>query len=123
MRKRVIMAISFLMVGVLIYFLFNVGLISKSNLLLTIIRNYIPDICWTFSFFFMSINFSKNITKYDLLLNSLFIIVISLTYETLQFYNIVGGSFDIIDITLYFMSIIVSCLIEIKIRRRENEKN
>ena len=122
MKKRIFISLTFLIFGVIIYFLFDIGLMKKSITFCSIIRNYLPDICWTFSFFFMSINFTSNITKKSIVFNSLYVLFIAMIYEFLQYYKIISGTFDLIDISLYIVSIIFACLVEIIIRRNEYEK-
>lgn len=123
MKKRILISLTFLILGVIIYFLFDIELMKKSNNFCSIIRNYLPDICWTFSFFFMSINFTSNITKKSVIVNSLFVLFIALIYEFLQYHKIIGGTFDLIDISLYIVSVILACLVEKIIRRNEYEKS
>ena len=123
MKKRILISLTFLILGVIIYFLFDIELMKKSNNFCSIIRNYLPDICWTFSFFFMSINFTSNITKKSVIVNSLFVLFIALIYEFLQYHKIIGGTFDLIDISLYIVSVVLACLVENIIRRNEYEKS
>lgn len=122
MKKRFLLSIFFLIIGIITYFLFDIGFMPKSNVLFSIIRNFLPDICWTLSFFFMSISFTIKLAKHNLLLNSLYVFGIALLYELLQYFHIVKGTFDIIDILIYIISITVACLVEKYIRRKENEK-
>ena len=122
MKKRIILSIYFLILGVLIYFLFDIKIISKDILVFSIIRNYLPDLCWTMSFFFLSITLTSNITNKPLLINSLYVLTISLLYEFLQFVKLAKGTFDIGDIFIYIISIIFACLIEKMIRRKKYEK-
>lgn len=122
MKKRIFISLSFLILGSIIYLLFDLNLLSKSNTIFIIIRNYIPDICWTFSFFFMCINFTKNIVKNDLLINSLYVFIIGVFFELLQYFNIAKGTFDFLDIFVCIISIILSSLMEKFLRRIKNEK-
>lgn len=122
MKKRFILSITFLIIGVIIYFLFDIGIMAKSNYVLSIIRNFLPDICWTISFFFLSISFTVSLTEHNLLLNSLYVFGIALVYESLQYFHIVKGTFDVLDIFIYIISITIACLVEKYIRRKENEK-
>ena len=123
MKKRFIISICFMIIGVVIYLLFNNGIFVKCNNILAIIRNYLPDSCWTFSFYFASINFAYNISNKYIILNSIYIFSVALLFELMQYYDIVEGTFDILDLIIYIISITVACLIEIKIRRNENEKS
>ncbi len=122
MKKRIILSFAFFIIGLFIYFLFKVEIIEKNNIVFLIIRNYVPDICWVLSFYFLSISIMSNITKNDLLFNSLYVLIISLLYEFLQYFKIINGTFDLLDIIIYVLSIGLASLIEIKIRRK-NEKN
>lgn len=123
MKKRFILSLSFIIVGMIIYILFDIRFMTKSNMVFSIIRNFLPDICWTFSFFFISINFAYNISKKALLLNSIYVFGIALLFELLQYFNIARGTFDIVDIFIYSITIIFACIIENKIRRNECEKS
>ena len=123
MKKRFILSLSFMIVGVIIYILFDIKFMTKSNIVFSIIRNFLPDICWTFSFFFISINFAYNISKKALLLNSIYVFGIALLFELLQYFNIARGTFDIVDIFIYSITIIFACFIENKVRRNECEKS
>ena len=123
MRKRVIMSFTFLLIGVLIYLAFYFKIINKSNSILLLTRNYFPDMCWTISFFLISINFTAKLSKNDLMVNSLYVLMIALSYELLQYFEIINGTFDIFDIIVYSISIIFACFIEKELRRRENEKS
>lgn len=123
MKKRIVLSTVFLISGIFIYYLFCSKMIEKNNVAFLYIRNYIPDMCWTVGFYLVSINFTKNIVKSDLVINSLYVFVVALIFELLQLTGIVRGTFDIIDISIYIISIIFASLIEKKIRRKENEKN
>ena len=121
-KKRVVISICFLLLGVLVYFLFDIELLRKENLVLSIIRNFLPDLCWVLSFFFISIIFMSNIVKHSIIINSIYVFSISMLYECLQYFNIVNGTFDILDILIYVISILIACLIEKIVRRKENEE-
>lgn len=122
MKKRIILSLSFLILGSLVYLMFDLAIISKSNFIYRVIRNYVPDMCWTLSFFLMSINFTRNIAKNDLLINSLYVFGIGILFEIFQYFNIVKGTFDFFDILVYIITIILACLVEIFLRRNKNEK-
>lgn len=120
--KRVILSIISFLVGVVIYLLFNNGLLSKNNFIYTIIRNYFSDGLWVISFFFIAISFSENITKKYILLTSIFVIVVGIIFEIMQFMKIANGTFDLIDILVYFIAVLIACLIEKMFMEVENEK-
>ena len=122
MKTRIFLSVIFMILGLSIYYLFHNDILTKSNILLSSIRNFIPDICWIFAFFFTSINFANQISKKPLLLNSIYILGIAITFELLQKYKVVRGTFDILDILCYCLAIIFACIIEIKLRRNHYEK-
>lgn len=122
MKKRISLSLLFLLTGVVTYFLFDIDLINKSNFIFKILRNYFSDMCWAFSFFFMSIIFTSNITKKSLLINSVYVLTIAIIFELLQYFKYVKGTFDVIDVFVYIVSTIIACLIEKKLRRKENEE-
>ena len=105
------------MIGVAIYWLFNIGLLHKNNLICTIIRNYLSDGLWVISFFFIAINFSKDITQKYILLTSVFVFIVGIIFEFMQLTNIANGTFDLIDILVYFIAVLISCPIEKKLWR------
>ena len=111
-NKRVILSVVSFMIGVVIYWLFNNNVLTKSNLIYTIIRNYVSDGLWVISFFFIAINFSENITKKYILLTSLFVLIVGVIFEVMQLTNIANGTFDLLDILVYFIAILIACLIE-----------
>ena len=123
MKKRFLLSLFFIIVGLLIYVIYRNEIITKSNIILSTIRNYLPDICWTFSFYFASINFAFNISKNYIVLNSVYVLLISMLFELLQYFGIIKGTYDTVDIFIYIFSIMIACLIEIKMRRKDNDKN
>ena len=120
--KRFILAIIVFIIGVAVYWLFNNNIIVKNNIIYTIIRNYLSDGLWAISFYFIAINFSKNITKKYILLTSIFVFSIGIIFEIMQLINIAHGTFDLIDIFVYLIAILISCLIEKYIMEGKNEK-
>lgn len=123
MKKRFLLSLFFIIVGLLIYVIYRNEIITKSNIILSTIRNYLPDICWTFSFYFANINFAFSISKNYVVLNSVYVLLISMLFELLQYFGIIKGTYDIMDIFIYILFIMIACLIENKMRRKENEEN
>ena len=122
-KIRFIISTLFLILGILIYFAFHFHYMERSNSTYTFIRNYVPDMCWVFSFFFVSVNFANKISNRPLLLNSVYVFAIATFFEFLQMFNIIKGTFDIVDIILYSISIVSAYFIEKKLRRTEYEKS
>lgn len=112
MCKRMILSIGLLLLGILIYFLFNGQFLVKDGLITSFIRNYIPDILWTLSFYFASINFAQKITKRYMIFTALYVFLLALFFELLQLVHVINGTFDIFDIIIYFISICIASLIE-----------
>lgn len=122
MRKRIIVSVVTLILGILIYFLYNNGIIIEKSFISKFIRNYIPDFLWMLSFYFFSINYSKRITKRYIILTSTYSFALGLIFELFQYAKKVKGTFDILDIITYTISILFACIVEKYIWRDENEK-
>ncbi|MBR2240264.1 MAG: hypothetical protein IJ890_02615 [Clostridia bacterium] len=114
MRKKVVFSIFALLLGVLIYYLYQKQILIKNNLFFSFIRNYLPDILWAISFYSISAIFLKEITKNYIIYTAIYIIIISIIFELLQFTGVVRGTFDIFDIIIYAISAIIASLIENK---------
>lgn len=110
MRKRIIVSIILLLSGILIYYCFNDQLIENKVSLL--VRNHLADGLWIASFFFIATVFSKKISKRYILLTSIYVITIGILFEMLQLNSIIKGTFDLIDIVVYIIFTLISCLIE-----------
>ena len=123
MKIRLFLSGIFLVIGIIIYYFFLNSILIKNNIVFSSIRNFIPDICWVLVFFFTSINFAYQFSKKPLLLNSIYIFIIAITFEFLQKWKFVKGTFDILDILFYCLAIILACIIEMKLRRNEYEKS
>ena len=114
MRKKIIFSFFTLLIGSIIYFLSDTNILVKTNFITAFIRNYLPDILWTISFYTISTLLAKNITKNYILLSAVYVISIGILFELLQFTGIVRGTFDVWDILVYIIFSLVACLIEKK---------
>lgn len=123
MRKRIILSLITLILGIVIYYLYYKKIIDVSTESLRFVRNFIPDFLWMFSFFFLSVNYSKRITKKYVTLTSLYALALGILFELLQMANVVRGTFDILDIIVYIIAILIACIVEKHLWRDENEKN
>lgn len=123
MRKRIILSLITLILGIVIYYLYYKKIIDVSTELSRFVRNFIPDFLWMFSFFFLSVNYSKRITKKYIILTSTYALALGTLFELLQMANVVKGTFDILDIIVYIISILIACIVEKLLWRDENEKN
>ena len=112
MRKKIIYSLITLLLGILIYFLSHKGILIKNTSFLSFIRNYIPDILWTLSFYSVSTIFSKALTKNYIVFTALYVSIIGIIFEFLQFTGIVKGTFDVFDIFVYIISTIIASFIE-----------
>ncbi len=85
-----------LIVGSIIYYLFQKGIIIPS-----LIKNYLPDTLWFYSFTF-SILLLK---QYYLVSKWVFItfIVTPLLFEFFQNFGFIPGTFDVLDIIVYYI--------------------
>ena len=123
MKKEILISLVSMIFGLTVYFVFHIGLVHRNNVFFVIIRNYIPDMCWTLSFFFVSISFAKKISKKPLLLNCIYVLSIAIIFEFLQKMDMISGTFDILDILVYVISILSAYFIEKKLRREKYEKS
>ena len=122
--RRIAISCLALFFGTVSYFLFDIGIINNSNIFFRLLRNYLPDFLWAFSFFFLTIIFSFNISeKKYLFISGIYVVFIGIIFEILQYFNIAKGTFDFFDIVIYLIAILIACFIETKLRRRESEKN
>lgn len=112
MFKKIIYSTVMLLIGILIYYLSIKGIIEKTDLITSIIRNYVPDILWILSFYSYSTFFSKSLTKNYIIFTAFYVISLGLIFEYLQFTGVVHGTFDFFDVVVYIISTIVACLIE-----------
>ena len=121
MRKRILISICTLILGVFIYYLNFINVLITDNDISIFIRNYIPDFLWMVSFYFFSINYAKKITKKYIIATSIYVIALGLMFEMMQYSNIVKGTFDILDIITYIIAIIIANIVELLIWRYEDE--
>lgn len=112
MRKRMIFVISTLLVGILIYYLYNTQFLVKADIISSFIRNYVPDFLWLLSFYSLSAHFAKDLTKHYIIVTAMYVIILGVLFEILQLTGVVNGTFDIFDIITYIVSTIFACLIE-----------
>lgn len=122
MQKRIIISLCTLIIGITIYYCFYWDILIVNTNYSAFFRNYVPDFLWMISFYLFSINFTKQLTSKYILLTSIYAFILGLLFELLQFFNIVSGTFDILDIITYVIAIIFACIVEKIIWRYENEK-
>ena len=122
MRNSIIISGLFLITGIIIYYLFNTFL-YKNGLITTFIRNYVPDLFWSISFYLFTVQLSRKTFKWYKIINSFYVLIIGIVFELLQLYHLVPGTYDLFDIFIYALGIIFANLIEIFMRRIEYEKN
>lgn len=112
MKRNIIISLATLISGIFIYCIFDLPFVSKSNVVFSFIRNYIPDAVWTMSFFCISCNFMKNITKKYILATAVYTFLLGCIFEICQLNHLVKGTFDILDLLAYISAIIFTCFIE-----------
>ena len=112
MRKKIIFSLCALLLGILIYILSLEHFLIKNHFIFSFIRNYVPDILWTISFYTISTLFSKNITKYYIIFTAVYVIILGICFEFLQFTGVARGTFDVYDIIVYIISALIASLIE-----------
>jgi len=93
----------------------------KQSLLIRICRNHLLDFLWLFAMnntFFLIYNASRH----AILLSSLSSISIGVGFEMLQYFRVVAGTYDVIDILVEGSAALISALIIKKTRRNIYEK-
>lgn len=130
MRKTIVLAIVSLIMGCLIYLLFRQDIVAihwignpkwikpfrinigyDGNLLTYILLYCLPDALWFFSLLILQFQFfDKNIVLCNILLY--LTITLPFVLELLQYFKIIGGTFDILDVAAYLTSLIVVLTIE-----------
>ena len=122
MCKKIIYSLCTLIIGICIYLLSSYGLLTKSDYISSFIRNYVPDILWAISFYTLSTVFSKALSKYYIILTALYVILVGIFFEYLQFTGVAMGTFDVFDILVYIISTIIASLTEKYYWREKNEE-
>ena len=131
----IIIAAVSLLLGLLVYLLFNQAtyiysflpewlrfqqLTVDNSILDMLLKNYCADLLWAISFTFVvqSILMLKPPKVYLLLLTT----VLGVAVEIMQLSSIINGTFDLFDILVYFLGSLISIII-IKIGGKRNEIN
>lgn len=112
MIKRFLFAIVTLSIGILIYVLYKYQVLVKGNYISTFIRNFVPDILWMISFYFVSVCFMKNLTKRYMFATAVYTFIFSIIFELCQLTGKVHGTFDMLDIGVYFIAVLIAYTIE-----------
>ena len=87
-----------------------------------IIRGYVPDFCWMFSFVaVLSCTVKGLLKKHYILFSAIVCISVSIVFELMQKSGIVGGTFDIFDILVYTAAAATAALI-LKIINKRSKK-
>lgn len=120
MIKRFLFAIATLSIGILIYILFKYQILTKGNYISTFIRNFVPDFLWMISFYFVSVCYMKSLTKRYMFATALYTFIFSILFELCQLSGKVYGTFDVLDIGVYFIAVLIAYTIEKFIFRGNN---
>ena len=122
MRKRILISLITLILGISIYYLYKEGIMTNNTNVTAMIRNFVPDFLWMFSFYFFRVIFSKKVTKKYISVTAFYSLFLGIGFEIMQKTRLIKGTFDYWDITIYVISISIACLIEKYWGRKENEK-
>lgn len=118
--KTYLIALSFLVIGTSIYAFFRVNIIFlnyfgdpfipikillKDTFLYNIFRYNLPDALWYGALLLIQ----NNIASKHVISKLLFYISVSLPFllEILQYYRVIPGTFDILDIIIYLLTLIL----------------
>ncbi len=86
------------------------------------IRNYTPDFLWIFSLTSFIIIIWQSESKEQKLIFTL-PLIIAFIFEFSQKYNLVSGTFDILDLFVYIVGFITSILLNIKFNKNFHFKD
>lgn len=113
----ILISISFLSLGCTIYLCDIFFKVPK------IIRGYVPDFCWMFSFVIIFSCTAKNLFKtYYIPFSVTVCIFFSIAFEFMQKSGIIDGTFDIFDILVYAVAAISAALILKNIDKRSKKQ-
>lgn len=87
------------------------GLLSLSNC--TFLKYYFPDYLWAFSLFccFNTVSTSKK----SMLYRACAVVLIGALWETLQYFHIISGTGDLIDVFMYLTAVLTVVLLDCRI--------
>lgn len=88
------------------------------NIIINILRGYMFDFVWAYSFSVIIVLFIEK-NKVGVLLQILIPVITGIGYEFLQYFGITGGTFDVLDI---FFELIASILGAININKIHNSR-
>ncbi len=115
----IINSISALIGGIILYFLGRTSVLDGAPLLLRLIFEelsfYFPDALWAYALLFALSTIN------DIGTSAVLTFICGLTWELLQKFGIMPGTYDYLDLYLYLVAIIIAIII-IKFWRNRNEK-
>lgn len=136
--KKIIIAIVSLILGCLVYLLFRqdivaiywignpewiksfgINITTENNSFTYCLLYCLPDALWFFSLLVLQFQFHDNsIILSNILLYST--IALPFVLETLQYCNIIDGTFDILDIVFYLITLVIVLKIEYHEKKQKN---
>lgn len=93
----------------------------ERNFITDFLRYYLPDFLWAFSFSSALTAVTIPLSNKHLFFNSLVVFIVGAAYEALQYFEIVGGTFDLFDILMYAVAVMISAAINIKFFKGEEK--
>lgn len=86
---------------------------SQNNFLFIFLKYYFVDLLWGISLSFALIAVTEIVSFKRIIFCSLFSFIFGLLFEIIQYYDLVNGTFDFIDIFMYLIAALISAVINI----------
>lgn len=93
----------------------------ERNFVTDFLKYYLPDFLWAFSFSSALTAVTMPLRNKRLFFISLVVFTVGAAYETLQYFEIVDGTFDLFDILMYAVAALISAAINIKFFKGEEK--
>ena len=130
-KKEVLLSISSLIIGLIIYIFFRNGTYIHTFLKIhnsfnlshlnffgsDFIKYYFPDFLWAFALTNALLALSNKKNKEKMIIGAV-VILLSILWEVLQIFEIVSGTFDFIDCFIYLFAVIIAVAIATERKRK-----
>lgn len=119
--KHLILSLSLMLAGAVLYVLFEGNLFSikildtavltATNSIMQFIRNFVIEFFVALGAFVLLSYFIKKLTSKYTLFTTLVVMLLGIGYEVLQLTKVIPGTFDLLDIVVYLIASLLGILI------------
>ncbi len=119
--KHLILSLSLILAGAVLYVLFEGNLFSikildtavltATNSIMQFIRNFVIEFFIALGAFVLLSYFIKKLTSKYTLFTTLVVMLLGIGYEVLQLTKVIPGTFDLLDIVVYLIASLLGILI------------